>query len=75
VFCTAGTIIRFGVKFPDVLGNMTWPTGADAAVSAQGGVPLAGGHRWYQAYYRDAASFCTSATYNTSNGVKVFWLP
>jgi len=31
--------------------------------------------RIYQVWYRNAASFCTSATFNFSNGVAAFWAP
>ncbi|MDZ4773649.1 MAG: hypothetical protein SGI72_11005 [Planctomycetota bacterium] len=73
--CTIGTIVRFALKFPNTFGTMLWPQLPESPLSVQGGVPLAGGTRWYQAYYRDSASFCTSSTFNSSNGVKVIWLP
>jgi hypothetical protein len=39
----------------------------------RGGVPLNGGRRAYQVWYRNSASFCTSAAFNISNGVIVNW--
>jgi len=34
-----------------------------------------GNARYYQAWYRNAASFCTSATFNLTNAVAVSWGP
>lgn len=43
--------------------------------SAEAGDPIApGSTRYYQAHYRDAdASYCTAATFNVSNGVRIVW--
>jgi hypothetical protein len=41
----------------------------------QGNVPQGGDYRYYQAWFRNAASFCTVATYNLTNGFEVLWLP
>jgi len=38
-------------------------------------VPGAGAIRVYQAWYRNAASFCTVSTFNLTNGLEVVWLP
>lgn len=73
--CTAGTITRFALIFQDMFGTHTWPQGGGQDLSVQGGVPIYGAERWYQAYYRDAASFCTASAFNTSNGVRLYWLP
>lgn len=73
--CVSGTITRIGVKFASPTGGAEWPSAGDAALSVSGGIPLAGGDRFLQAYYRDSATFCTSSTFNLSNGLKVFWLP
>jgi len=47
----------------------------DAPLSISGQVPPGGGVRHYQVFYRNAAGFCTSATFNLSNGVGVVWTP
>lgn len=73
--CTAGTITRIGVKFADGSGSAHWPGAGDAVLSVAGLVPGSGSYRFYQAYYRDAASYCTIATHNISNGVYALWLP
>jgi len=33
------------------------------------------GARFYQAWLRNAAAFCTSQTFNLTNGVEVQWTP
>jgi hypothetical protein len=73
--CTGGTITRIGVKFADGSGNAHWPGTGDPVLSVAGVVPSVGSYRYYQAYYRDAASYCTIATHNISNGVYALWLP
>ncbi|MCY2959045.1 MAG: hypothetical protein NTY35_02680 [Planctomycetota bacterium] len=69
--CAAGTVIRLGTK-PNASGASQYPAPGDPAVSAQGLV-TAPGSRTYQVWYRNAANFCTSSTFNLSNGVLVAW--
>ena len=38
-------------------------------------VPPEGVERYYQVTYRNAADFCTSATFNITNGIRAVWLP
>ncbi len=38
-------------------------------------VLVAGATRHYQATYRNSATFCTSATFNVTNGVRALWDP
>ena len=48
----------------------------DPSVSVRGMVPLVGGTRYYQLWYRDPnPTFCTSATSNLTNGVQVVFTP
>ncbi len=72
LICVSGSILRLGVKFSDALGFARYPEAGDPAVSVQGSVG-AGSTRYYQAWYRDAGSFCTSATNNLTNGIAVSW--
>jgi hypothetical protein len=72
LLCVTGSIVRLGVKFSDGLGLARYPDAGDPAISVQGAVG-AGATRYYQAWYRDAGSFCTGATNNLSNGVAVAW--
>lgn len=70
--CAGGTVIRLGTK-TNALGASQYPAAGDASVSVRGLVPPAGGTRVYQAWYRNAAAFCTSSTFNVTNGVSVNW--
>jgi hypothetical protein len=72
--CAGGTTVRLGTKSVSG-GNAHYPSAGDAAVSVRGLVPGGGVTRVYQAWYRNSASFCTSAAYNLTNGVSVVWLP
>lgn len=72
--CAGGAVIRLGTKV-NAIGASQYPTGADLPVSVRGAVPP-GSVRTYQVWYRNAASgFCTSSTFNLSNGVSVTWYP
>ncbi len=71
--CAGGAVIRLGIKFA-AGGASQYPEGGDPAVSVQGMV-LAPGLRVYQVWYRNAPPFCTSATFNLTNGLEVNWQP
>jgi len=70
--CTGGTLIRLRSTGASA-GSANFPTGGDPHVSTQGAVTLNGGLRTYQVMYRNAPSFCTTATFNISNGLIVNW--
>lgn len=71
LLCAGGTIIRLGVKF--ATGNTsTYPGAGDPLLSVQGGVS-SGDVRHYQAWYRDAFTFCTPSFFNLTNGVTITW--
>ncbi len=72
--CVGGSQIRIRTKFA-VGSTATWPTGAESDVSVTGLIPGLGAQRYYQVSYRNSAPFCTSATFNISNGMRVLWLP
>jgi Tol biopolymer transport system component len=44
-------------------------------LSVVSAVPAGGDVRYYQAWYRSAENFCTSATFNLSNAATVQWYP
>ena len=71
--CVGGTIVRLAIHV-NVGGASQYPGVGDASISQRGGV-TAGDVRFYQAYYRNAASFCTSAPFNLTNAVGVRWGP
>lgn len=71
--CTGGALIRLRTLF-NVGGASTYPEVGGPLLSAQGHVS-APGTRYYQARYRNSANFCTSASFNYTNGVAVVWNP
>jgi hypothetical protein len=71
--CVGGSVIRLGIV-TGVAGFASVPQPGQPRISIGGqiGAPAI---RTYQAWYRNAASFCTSATFNLTNGVETSWLP
>jgi probable HAF family extracellular repeat protein len=69
--CVGGSVVRLGTKL-NVAGESMYPESGDASISVRGGVTSAG-HRTYQVWYRNAAAFCTSSTFNLTNGVDITW--
>ncbi|MDZ4775138.1 MAG: hypothetical protein SGI72_18630 [Planctomycetota bacterium] len=74
IICVSGAITRLGLEANSLAGASQYPTGPDPLISVKG-APIAGSAYRYQAWYRDATTFCTSATFNLSNGVAVIWAP
>jgi len=71
--CAGGSLVRLGTKL-NVGGASSYPGGGDAAISVRGLVTVPG-TRTYQTWYRNAAAFCTTSTFNLSNGISVSWAP
>lgn len=71
--CAGGSLIRLGAE-DCVAGAAHYPGPGDVPVSVQGAV-AAPGRRYYQAWYRNAAAWCTPATFNLTNGLAVDWIP
>jgi len=69
--CAGGSIIRLGSK-TNVLGTSSYPVAGDLTISVRGACS-AGNVRIYQAWYRNAAAFCTVSTFNLTNAVSVTW--
>lgn len=69
--CGGGSVMRL-VTRPTVQGRLDYPGPTDPPVSVLGLVP-GPGVRVYQVWYRNAADFCTSATFNWTNGIQVDW--
>jgi hypothetical protein len=74
VRCVGTNIQRLGVKIA-VGGYAEYGSGSDTPISVQGAVVIIGGTRYYQAWYRDSAAYCTAGTFNVSNAVEINWLP
>jgi hypothetical protein len=71
--CVGGTVVRLGQKISNPAGVARYPEAGDASISSRGVVPLDGGMRTYQTWYRNSANFCTSATFNLTSGVRIEW--
>jgi hypothetical protein len=65
--------VRLATK-TNASGASQYPAAGDPSVSVRGGV-LAPGMRTYQVWYRNAAAFCTTATFNLTNGLRATWVP
>ena len=72
--CVAGTVVRIAPKW-NVVGASQYPDAGDAALSAKGLIGPDGGVRYYQIWYRNAAVFCTSSTFNLTNALQIIWVP
>jgi Tol biopolymer transport system component len=80
--CAGGAVVRlanYGVVAGTAAigyGGQDGLAGGDTTpVHTQGLVPANGGTRTYQAWYRNAAAYCTGAVHNLSNGVEILWVP
>jgi len=70
--CVGGGVVRLGTKTASG-GSTSYPGGGDLPISVRGGLTFDGGRRAYQVWYRNSASFCTSSTFNLTNGVRIDW--
>jgi hypothetical protein len=73
VKCTSGPFVRLRTK-SNVTGASSYPGPNELPVS-QKGLILSPGTRHYQLRYRNAAPFCTSDTFNYTNGLSLVWTP
>ncbi|MCY2959021.1 MAG: hypothetical protein NTY35_02560 [Planctomycetota bacterium] len=69
--CAGGTIRRLAVRVNSG-GASFLPSLGSPSISALGQVSVPGA-RSYQVWYRNAAAFCTSSTFNLSNGISLDW--
>lgn len=74
LLCVGGSIVRVGVVIAS-MGIASFPAAGGTPVSVLGGLGASGGDRYYQGWYRDNASYCTSSVYNLTNGLRVTWAP
>jgi hypothetical protein len=70
--CIGGTLRRLAVV-PVVGGGACLGGAGTVGIHTLGQVTP--GTFGYQTYYRDPANFCTSLTYNITNGVQATWVP
>ncbi len=73
--CAGGNITRLGTK--QVFGGTaSFPGAGDPSIAVKGMIPVGGGVTdYYQCWYRNAGPFCTSSTFNLTNGIAVPWVP
>jgi hypothetical protein len=72
--CAGGSIVRLGTKTSSGgTASFGHGVGTDPNISVKGQVPTGGVTRYYQAWYRNAAPFCTPATFNLTNGLSIGW--
>jgi hypothetical protein len=70
--CAGGQVIRLGTK-ANASGSSEYPDMGDPSVHVRG-LCNAGDVRDYQCWYRNAdPAFCTSSTFNLTNGVQLTW--
>ncbi|MBI5365094.1 MAG: hypothetical protein HZA53_18095 [Planctomycetes bacterium] len=73
VRCVGGTLIRLGTKV-NAGGAASYPEAGNVPISVRGNTPPGSGLvGYYQTYYRNAAVYCTSSTFNVTNGIRVEW--
>lgn len=71
--CVGGQVIRLGTA-TNAAGSSQYPALGQQLVSVRGAV-TASDVRLYQAWYRNAATFCTASTFNLSNAFQITWAP
>jgi hypothetical protein len=69
--CVTGSVRRLGT-LNNAQGWSAYPGPGQARVSVAGQVTMPATLR-YQAWYRNAAAFCTADTFNLTNGITVVW--
>ncbi len=72
--CAGGSVLRLKAAFAGG-GAVSFPLPGDPPLSIAGLIPAGGGVRTYQVWYRNAAAFCTSSTFNLTNGLILSWQP
>jgi Tol biopolymer transport system component len=71
--CVGGTVHRLATKSVSSLQETHFPGVGDAPISSVGAVPAIGGTRFYQIWYRNAATYCTPDTFNLTNAIQIDW--
>jgi hypothetical protein len=69
--CVGGTTIRLKTVL-NVGGASQYPQPGDPSISVKGLITVPG-TRTYQVWFRNAATFCTPATFNLTNGIEISW--
>ncbi|MCC7012684.1 MAG: hypothetical protein IT454_09005 [Planctomycetes bacterium] len=72
--CASGAALRLPIQ-QNVGGAASYPPVGATPIHAYYQSLQAGAIRYYQAWYRDSANYCTSGTFNLSNALQVTWAP
>ena len=76
LLCSNGSVVRLGVRQASSgIVRFGYCVGSDAPIHVPGLIGPGGGTRFYQLWYRDPAAFCSPATFNLTNGVRIDWMP
>ncbi len=74
LLCAGVGILRMGVVFP-TSGMAAYPGGLTPNPIHLAGAPVSPGDlKHYQCWYRDTIAFCTSATFNLTQGLSIAWV-
>ncbi len=71
--CILGTTLRVATRTA-TNGVALYPAAGETPISVRVALPADTGSRGYQAWYRNSANFCTPASFNMTNGVRVIWV-
>jgi hypothetical protein len=69
--CAGGSVLRIATRGA-TSGQVEYPVAGESSISVLGAI-TGPGTRYYQAWYRNSANFCTPATFNLTNGWQVDW--
>ncbi len=72
--CVSGLTLRLPLKAISG-GGSAYPQSGEIPISDFLQTLGAGDTRYYQAWYRDSANYCSAATFNLTNALKVIWAP
>jgi hypothetical protein len=72
--CVSGLTLRLPLKAVSG-GGAAYPQSGETPISDFLQTLGAGDTRYYQAWYRDSANYCSQATFNLTNALKVIWAP
>jgi Tol biopolymer transport system component len=75
--CAGGNVLRIGARLSVAGGSQFgYAVPGDPLISVKGMIPQGTvSIRFYQAWYRNMASFCMPEPYNLTNGLTVTWIP
>lgn len=71
--CAGGSVTRLA-SHAVVSGSSSFGAAAgEPQLSTLGAIPSTGGVRFYQVWFRNAAAYCTSSTFNLTHGLEIVW--